>query len=129
MSGDISGSDSSSDERLPEEHGYVVALLRRVADRPPMAQPEIDRIRTAHEAHLARLHHAGELVISGSVEEERELRELLIFRSGPLERIRGLLEVDPVVQHRRLALELFTWSAAAGLRIGPAPRTEPGEEP
>ncbi|MCI4354415.1 MAG: hypothetical protein L3K06_03515 [Thermoplasmata archaeon] len=119
----------TTDERIPEMHRYVLGLFRRVPDRVAISEEESARIEAAHLAHLARLKHSGDLVVWGAIEEESDLRGMLIFRDGPIERVRALAEADPAVQHRRLLIELFTCEAQAGLRIGPPPRPEPDDEP
>ena len=119
----------SSDERIPEMHRYVVALLRRAPDRVAISEVEAERIQAGHLAHLERLRRTGDLTVAGTIEQESDLREVLVFREGPIERIRPLAEADPVVQRRRLVVELFEWTAPAGLRLGPAPRPEPIDEP
>jgi uncharacterized protein YciI len=121
--------EAAATERVPEMHRYVLGLLRRVANRPVISQEQSDQIDSTHLAHLERLRHVGELLSYGPIEEESDLRAILLFRDGPVERVRPIAENDPAVLHGRLTVELFTWTGAAGLRIGPSPVPEPVDEP
>ena len=116
-------------ERVPVLHQYVLCLLRRAPDRAPIPEEEAERIQTAHLAHLDRLRRAGEAIISGPIEEDADLRGIVIYRDGPIDRVRALAEADPAVARGRLVVELWTWNAVAGLRIGPPPAPEPPDEP
>jgi uncharacterized protein len=114
---------------VPEMHAYVLGLLRRVPDRPVIPQEEAERIQTAHVAHLNRLMQAGEIVIFGEIEEEGDLRGVVLFRQGSIERVRPLAEADPAVLHRRLTVDLYTWNAPDGLPLGTAAPPDPPDEP
>jgi len=119
----------SETEKLPEMTHYVVGLLRRAPERPPITEDEAERIQEGHLAHLARLKAAGDLLIYGPFEEDTDLRGILIFPTASLDRARELSDTDPAVTHGRLAVSLYTWNAQAGLRIGPPPPVSSDEEP
>jgi len=110
-------------------HRYVLGLLWRVPDRPVLPQEELDRIQTAHLAHWNRLMHAGEVVVFGPIEEEGDLRGIILFRDGPTERVRPFADADPAVQRHRLTVDLLTWYAAEGLRLGPVEPSPPFDPP
>ena len=116
-------------ERVPAMHQYVLCLLRRAPSRPPIPEEEAERIQTAHLAHLDRLRRAGEAIVYGPIEEDADLRGIVVYRDGPIDRVRPLADADPAVAHGRLVAELWTWSAADGLRLGPPLAPAPPDDP
>ena len=114
-------------ERLAPSHRYVIGLVRRGKSPPPASQEEADRLQAGHLAYLQRLEQAGELIIDGTFEEAGELLGALLFRNGPVDRLRELCEHDPAVVRGRLTIDFHTWTAHDGLRIGRPPEPEPDE--
>jgi uncharacterized protein len=111
---------ASEMERLPVMTHYVLGLFRRPPDLAPISEKEVDRIQEAHLAHLRHLRETGDLIAVGPLEEDVEIRGILIFSTSSVERARELMESDPAVTNGRLILNLYTWYAPAGLRVGPA---------
>jgi uncharacterized protein len=109
-------------DRLPEMTTYVFGLFRRPAELPVISEAEMNRIQEEHLGHLRRLREAGELIISGPFQEDVNLRGVLIFATSSIDRARELIANDPVLVNGRLLLDLYTWYAPAGLRVGPPPR-------
>lgn len=98
---------------------YVLGLLRRGPAPPSMSQKAERRLQEAHLAHLRRLQEQGDLIISGPLEGETDLRGVLIFRTESIDRARELMRNDPWVIRGALVLDLFVWFAAAGLTVAP----------
>jgi uncharacterized protein len=109
--------ETSEYERLPPMSQYVLALFRRVPNRPEIPEAEADRIQEAHMANLRRLTELGELLTAGPFLEDTDLRGVGVFAAGPVERIRALTASDPAIVSGQLSLDLFTWYAPAGLRV------------
>jgi uncharacterized protein len=111
--------------RLPAMTKYVIGLYRRVPNRPAISEEEADRIQEAHLAHLRRLRESGELITTGPLEEDVDIRGFMVFSTPSVEHARALMEsADAALLHGRLTLELYTWYAPAGLRVGP-PMADP----
>lgn len=107
-------------DRLPAMTHYVLGLLRRPSNLPTISPEEVERIQEAHLAHLRHLSETGELIAVGPLEEDVDIRGILIFSTPSVDRARELSEPDPALIHGRLVLNLYTWFAPAGLRVGPA---------
>lgn len=104
-------------DRLPLMTHYTLALLRRPASAPRPPAQDADALQEQHLAHLRRLRESGELITNGPVEEEGELRGILIFRTNSVARARELMRTDPLVAGGYLVLDLFRWFSPAGLEI------------
>jgi uncharacterized protein len=118
------GPGGSEVERLPPMARYVLGLLRRPSGAPSLPSADLERIQESHLAHLRHLLEAGELITCGPLEEETDLRGILIFRTDSLAHARELMGADPAVVSGRLVLDLYTWYAPAGLGLrGAAPPT------
>ncbi|MCI4352347.1 MAG: YciI family protein [Thermoplasmata archaeon] len=115
-------------EKLPATTRYVLGLLRRAPNRPAVSEEEAERIQEGHLAHIRRLEKAGKIIVSGPFEGDGDLRGVLIFSASSFDDVRGLTESDPALMNGRLVLNLYTWVAPAGLRIGP-PRAVPVDDP
>jgi uncharacterized protein len=105
---------------LPVMTHYVLGLFRRAPGRPHIPEDEAERIQESHLAHLRRLRESGDLIASGPLEEEGDLRGVLLFSTASLEQARKLTSSDPALTNGRLVLDLYTWYAPAGLRVAPA---------
>jgi uncharacterized protein len=114
--------DTSEMDRLPVMGRYVFGLYRRPPNLPTITEAEVNQIQEGHLAHLRRLAEAKELIIAGPFEEDTNLRGVVIFSTSSLDRARELMETDPATIHGRLVLDLYSWSAPAGLRVGPPPK-------
>jgi uncharacterized protein YciI len=99
---------------------YVLGLYRRVPGRPTIPDEEADRIQEAHLAKLRGLKETGAMIVSGPLEEDSDLRGVLIFNTGSVEEARQLIRDDPAVTGGRLTVDLYTWFAPVGLRVVPA---------
>jgi uncharacterized protein len=122
MEPDSDPSPPSETERLPPMTHYVLGLLRRPAELPVISQEEVDRIQESHLAHLRHLSETGELIAAGPLEEDFNVRGVLVFSTSSVDRARELSATDPALTNGRLTLDLYTWLAPAGLRVGPAAR-------
>ena len=110
-------------DRLPPMTHYVVGVLRRPASPPSRTPQEADALQERHLAHLRSLREAGELLMTGPMEEDTDLRGLLIFSTDRTARARELMRDDPLVAGAYLQLDLYTWFAPAGLSlVGASPK-------
>jgi uncharacterized protein YciI len=100
---------------------YVLGLYRRVPGRPTISEAEAERIQEGHLAMIRHLSEAGEVLAAGPFEEDTDLRGVLLFATGSVERARDLVRADPAVVNGRLHLDLHTWYAPSGLRVAPVP--------
>jgi uncharacterized protein len=120
MSPTVPSSSSFEAERSPAMTHYVLGLFRRAPGRPPLPEDEAERIQESHLAHLRRLRESGDLLASGPLEEDGDLRGVLLFSTASIELARKLTNSDPALTNGRLVLDLYTWYAPAGLRVAPA---------
>lgn len=110
-------------EKLPAMTHYVLGLFRRVPNRPDLPEADANRIQEGHMANLRELTERGELIAAGPFEEDGDLRGVMIFSTGSVERARELTADDPAMLNGRLLLDLFTWFGPAGLKVVPPPST------
>jgi uncharacterized protein len=106
-------------DKLPEMTHYVLGLFRRVPNRPALSDEETNRIQEGHMANLRCLTEDRDLIACGPFEEDGELRGMMVFSTGSIERARDLMKNDPAMVAGRLSLELFTWFGPAGLTVIP----------
>jgi uncharacterized protein YciI len=70
-------------------------------------------------AHIRHMAETGKLIVAGPFTGNNErVRGMLIFRTT-LEDAKQMAAEDPAVRAGRLALELYPWFAAKGLRVAP----------
>ncbi|HLM92055.1 MAG TPA: YciI family protein [Thermoplasmata archaeon] len=118
----------SEHHRLPEMTHYVFGLFRRVPNRPDLPEEEGNRIQEGHMEKLRQLTERGELITAGPFEEDTDVRGVLVFSTGSVERARELMQDDAAIVNGRLVLDLYSWFAPAGLRVvSPVHTTAPPE--
>jgi uncharacterized protein len=108
---------SPEEAKLPPMTTYVLGLLRRAPDAPETSDAEAEAIQDGHLAHIRRMREQGDLILSGPLLDEGDLRGIRIFRNRSIEDARALTRSDLVLQSRKLVLELHELYAAAGLRV------------
>ena len=92
-----------------------LGLLKR-PDRPKYYDKEkMEEIQRGHLENIQKMADSGDLVIAGPIEEDGELRGILVFRTRDLKRIEGLVAEDPAIQYGRLRLELYRWQVPRGI--------------
>jgi uncharacterized protein len=104
----------------------VLGLFRRAQNAPTISDEEANRIQESHLAHLRQLREIGEVIAAGPLEENVELRGVLLFSTPSVERARELMKSDPAITNGRLTLDLYTWYSPADLRVAP-PAVNPTE--
>lgn len=90
---------------------YTFVLLRRGPRALDFSEDELDRLQTAHLAHLEALREGGALLVAGPFSEQPDeaLRGFCLFSTG-LEETQALMLADPSVAAGRLAAEVMVWS-------------------
>jgi uncharacterized protein len=116
----------SETDRFPPMTHYVLGFFRRAPAAPAITDEETNRIQETHLAHLRQLLEGGDLIAAGPLEENVDLRGVLLFSTPSLERARELMKSDPALTNGRLILDLYSWYAPAGLRVAP-PAPNPTE--
>ena len=103
---------------MPAMRRYVFGILRKGAAWKPGSSPALDSLQAAHLAHLQSMWKAGKLVAAGPVAGTPDWRGLLIFSADSTAPMRELAEQDPSVRAGRLAVDMWTWYAPAGIGEG-----------
>jgi uncharacterized protein len=111
-------------ERPSAMRRYVLALYRRVPDRPIISDDEERRLQEAHVANLRRLTEAGNIIAAGPFEEDHDLHGMILFSTESVDFAKDLLRSDPKLLNRRLALEFLTWWGPSGLGASSGPSDE-----
>ena len=95
---------------------YTIALLLLRTDAPELSKEDEAALQDAHMAHLASLHEAGQLLVSGPVlgAANRDLRGLSILNVDADEALR-LKSEDPAVRAGRYRIEVYPWVMPQGL--------------
>jgi uncharacterized protein YciI len=101
-----------------ESYGFV--LLRRGPRALEYDDDELDRLQSAHLAHLDAMRAAGKLLAAGPFSDQADetFRGLCVYACD-VDETRALAESDPSVKAGRIAVEVMTWWTPAGtLRFG-----------
>jgi len=106
-------------DKLPEMTTYVIGLYRRAKDVRSLSEEEANRIQEGHMAKIRQMSERGEIITAGPFEEDGDLRGLLIFATGSVERAREMFAADPAILAGRIVLEFLTWYGPAGLQVVP----------
>jgi len=94
---------------------YVFGILRRGPLWTAQRTPAADSLQAGHMANIQRMADEGALVGAGPFGGGGELRGLFIFRADSVAQVRPMAERDPAIRAGRLALDLYTWYAPAGI--------------
>ena len=103
---------------------YQVAFYRKGPAWTPGTTPELERLQSAHLAHIGRMADSGKLLVAGPFTDNGDLRGMLVFRVESPEEAKAMAEQDPAVKAGRLVLEWHPWFAAKNIVI--TPTSEPG---
>ncbi|HEX4699207.1 MAG TPA: YciI family protein [Actinomycetes bacterium] len=95
----------------------TVARLLLGPNAAELTEAEEDLLQDAHLAHLAAMHHDGELLAAGPVlgAEDRDLRGFSVYRSTDIDHVRAIADDDPAIQVGRMRHEFHVWTFPAGL--------------
>ena len=116
----------SADQAPPNMEKYYLVLLKRPANPPQLEPKTLEDLQKRHLEHLKSMYLAGKMVVAGPFAEQKDptLRGLCLYRVESLEEARKLAEGDPMVQARRLEVEVLAWwveKGAVTFRPPPAP--------
>ncbi|MGH7729698.1 MAG: YciI family protein [Candidatus Eiseniibacteriota bacterium] len=100
---------------MPAMSSYRFGLLRRGPSWTAQRTPATDSIQAGHMANIGRMAAQGVLLVSGPIGDKGDLRGVFIFRADSVARIRELAAGDPAIRSGRLVLDLYAWSAPAGI--------------
>lgn len=84
---------------------YYVAFLKSSANIETDST-EIVNIRQKHQAYLENLSQEGHASLAGSVPEEYEIAEMIIFNTPSLEEADSLIQISPLVEAGILSAEV-----------------------
>ena len=103
-------------EMPPNMEKYYLVLLKRPANPPQFEQKALEDLQQRHLAHLTAMHGAGKLLVAGPFDEQKDpaLRGLCLYRTPSADEARKLAEADPMVQARRLEVEVLGWWVEKG---------------
>ena len=94
---------------------YVLVILKTGSNT--MASKAVqDSLFAGHFANINRLVKINKLIVSGPlVKNEKTYRGIFILDAGTIEEANALLETDPAIKEKLLAVELFQWYGSAAL--------------
>lgn len=100
------------DEQHLMQQYYIVFLksgMNRSQDSTTAAE-----LQKQHLAHLNRMATDGYLSLAGPFGDDGNIRGIAIYNTPTLEMADSLARLDPMVQARRLDVEIHPWWAAKG---------------
>ena len=105
-----------ADQAPPNMEKYYLVLLKRPANPPQLEPKTLEDLHKRHLEHLKSMYLAGKMAVAGPFDEQKDptLRGLCLYRVGSLEEARKLAEGDPMVQARRLEVEVLAWWVEKG---------------
>jgi uncharacterized protein YciI len=96
---------------------YTFGLLRKGPKWTPQSTDETQRIQAGHMANITKMAESGHLLVAGPFQDGGDLRGIFVFGKGTREELRAMVDEDPAVKAGRLVVDLYTWYAAAGLKV------------
>lgn len=112
---------------MPPMETYQLGILRRGPRWTAQRNRTTDSLQAGHMANIQRMADEGVLVGAGPFVRGGDLRGLFIFRADSASQVSALAARDPAIQAGRLAIDLFTWHAPAGIGVPYARRAkQPG---
>lgn len=100
---------------MPRFQDYYFAFLRKGPQWSGAKTPRGDSIQAGHLANIKRMHEAGLLVAAGPFERGQDRRGVFVFRADSIDAIRRLVAQDPAVEAGQLQMDLYRWTAPAGI--------------
>ncbi len=96
-----------------EMKSYVFVVLDRGEDKTEIPEKEANELQMAHLGHIFGMMKDAELGFAGPFAEDTDMRGLLFFKHGDVEKAKREVENDPLISRRRLkATYLVLWMAA-----------------
>lgn len=92
---------------------YFMAFLKSGPNRS-QGKAELDSLQKLHLAHLKRMYDEGYADISGPFGDDGDIRGITIYNVPTLKMADSLANLDPMVQAKRLEIEIHPWWAAKG---------------
>ncbi len=93
----------------PETESYYFGLIRKGPVWSPEETPEIAQLQEDHLAHIKHMADSGVLALAGPFGDDpgtQDIRGLFIFEVDSLARARRLADADPMVQAKRLKVDI-----------------------
>ena len=95
---------------------YFMCLLRRGPVRS-LSQKEVETLTRSHQDHLDWLSETKKLCISGPLDGDGDIREMLILSAFSLEEAEHLIWLDPAVKAGRFTVEVLPWWGPVGSKL------------
>lgn len=111
----FSGGDVMPD--LTSMTRYQFGLLRKGPSWTAERSARTDSIQALHLANIQRMAKEGYLLAAGPLLDNGDLRGVFIFRGDSVAALRRQVARDPAVATGRLALDLYSWLAPAGIGV------------
>jgi uncharacterized protein YciI len=100
----------------PDMEKYYLVLLKRPSSPAQIDPKALEDLQKRHLAHMNSMYLAGKVVVAGPFDEQKDpsLRGMCLYRVGSADEARKLAEDDPMVQARRLEVEVLAWWVEKG---------------
>ena len=95
---------------------YFLCILKK-GPRQEMDSMQIALIQEQHMAHLTMLDKAGKISMAGPIEDDLEIRGIVVYNVATMEEALKLAREDPAVRAGRLKVEMHPWWAVKGSRL------------
>ncbi len=92
---------------------YLVLLKKGptwTADVTPAGQA----LQEAHMANIRAMHQGRRLIVAGPLEDQADLRGVIVFQAASLEEAKTWAESDPAVKAGRLTAAVYPWWVEKG---------------
>ena len=88
---------------------FQMALLKRGPKWTAVQAPDITALHNQHVAYVQSLLESGKAIIAGPINDDGEVRGVLIFRAKSSEEAKSWVEDDPAVKSGHLIAEMHPW--------------------
>lgn len=93
---------------VPDVKRYWMVFLKKGPNRN-QSTTDAEKIQEAHMENIARLSHAGKLVIAGPFGNDGDLKGIFIMNCNDSTEVVQLINEDPAVKAGRLRFEVLSW--------------------
>jgi uncharacterized protein YciI len=95
---------------------YFIAFLKK-SDIQMQNEEETQRLQKLHLEHLSKMYDLGYADISGPFGDDGQISGITIYNVPTLKMADSLAKSDPMVEAKRLEIEIHPWWAAKGYHL------------
>ncbi len=92
---------------------YVLVFLKKGPQRDH-PEEKAKEIQAGHMEHLTKMHQEGMLLMAGPMNEDGDIRGILLMNTEEIPVAKDIVEQDPAIKSGRLIAEYHRWYTKSG---------------